>query len=296
MGYCPKCGRKTNPDARYCPDCGSPVNNENMETIRVETERIETEEIPNESSIGKENEFGQTNEDDESIWQSVMAFLKEIVQLLRETGSDLFQSLNDYIKMVPNKPKDSDCPYCGSVDTYAIVKNDVEVKTKGYSWGSGICGMCLLGPFGLLCGLCGSGSKVNSNSTTWWGCKNCGKQHLSQHNAIEMMDSFMNKLVVNCLCYGAVGSLLLHPMLNEFIHGILFTIVVALISIIAGVSIPLFLVYKSLDNVETQLGYGMDAILEVKKKKEYWDNIKISMLSLGGTLAFAYPILMFLAE
>ena len=54
-------------------------------------------------------------------------------------------------------------PYCNSEDTFPIVKNETEIKTKGYSMGRGCCGMCLLGPFGLLCGALFTGSKVRAD-------------------------------------------------------------------------------------------------------------------------------------
>lgn len=65
------------------------------------------------------------------------------------------------------------------------------------------------------------GSKVKSRSITWWGCKNCGRQHLAQHDAVETLSSLMDKMTVNCLCYGALGSLLLYPILDELVHGFL---------------------------------------------------------------------------
>ena len=45
--------------------------------------------------------------------------------------------------------------------------------------------MLLLGPFGLLCGLCGKGSKVESKSELWWVCKKCGKAHIALADALK---------------------------------------------------------------------------------------------------------------
>lgn len=50
---------------------------------------------------------------------------------------------------------------------------------------NGCCGMCLMGPFGLLCGLCGTGTKVDINNEVMWICKSCGKEHLSQKDALQ---------------------------------------------------------------------------------------------------------------
>ena len=50
----------------------------------------------------------------------------------------------------------------------------------------------------------------------------------------------MDKMTVNCLCYGALGSLLLYPILDELVHGFLRTVIVVLIAVIVGVSLPLY--------------------------------------------------------
>ena len=111
-----------------------------------------------------------------------------------------------------------------------------------------------------------------------------------------MLNSFMEKLVANCLCYGLIGSILLYPILDELVQGFFRNILIVLIAIIVGVGIPLYLVYQVFDNISEQLGYSVWEILEVGKKKEYWNSIKISMLSLSGTLIFACPIFMVFVE
>lgn len=58
------------------------------------------------------------------------------------------------------------CPKCGSTQIQAIS----ETETKGYDPGSGCCGAILLGPFGLLCGLCGMKSKTTNRRM----CLKCG--------------------------------------------------------------------------------------------------------------------------
>jgi len=65
------------------------------------------------------------------------------------------------------------------------MRSVTKIKNSGYSASSGCCGLCLLGPFGLLCGLCGTGSKVDIRNETVWICQKCGKQHLSQKDALE---------------------------------------------------------------------------------------------------------------
>lgn len=278
MKYCRKCGREIEAGVQYCPNCGNPVNDEEVEK--------------NENSF----QSNDTDSADETLWESFISFFKEIIRFVKEAGIGLIGMIEEEIRKEPNKPKDAKCPYCGSEDTFTVVKSELEVKSKSYSFGNGCCGMCLLGPFGLLCGLCGSGTKVNSKSLTWWGCKNCGKQHLTQHDAIEMMNSFMGKMVINCFCYGSLGSIFLYPILDGFVHGFLRTILAVLIAAIVGVGVPLYLMNQLFGKINKQLGYDVWEILEVEKKEEYWKIIKYSMMSLGITLVLVCPILLKFAE
>jgi len=269
MKYCRNCGKELNSDVQYCPNCGASVSEE--------------------QSGENENSYQESNADG-SLWESLVEFFKALIEYMKEAGLHIIDAIDKIIQMPPNIPKDSICPYCNSEDTFPIVKNETEIKTKGYSMGRGCCGMCLLGPFGLLCGALFTGSKVKSRSITWWGCKNCGRQHLAQHDAVEMLSSLMDKMTVNCLCYGALGSLLLYPILDELVHGFLRTVIVVLIAVIVGVSLPLY------EDIDKQLGYSIWDILEVEKKQEIWSCIKFSMLSLAGTLIFVCPILVHFAE
>ena len=85
----------------------------------------------------------------------------------------------------------------------------------------------------------------------------------------------MDKMTVNCLCYGALGSLLLYPILDELVHGFLRTVIVVLIAVIVGVSLPLYFCYQLCEDIDKQLGYSIWDILEVEKKQEIWSCIKI---------------------
>lgn len=151
MKYCRNCGKELNSDVQYCPNCGASVSEE--------------------QSGENENSYQESNADG-SLWESLVEFFKALIEYMKEAGLHIIDAIDKIIQMPPNIPKDSICPYCNSEDTFPIVKNETEIKTKGYSMGRGCCGMCLLGPFGLLCGALFTGSKVKSRSITWWGCKN----------------------------------------------------------------------------------------------------------------------------
>jgi hypothetical protein len=60
------------------------------------------------------------------------------------------------------------CPKCGGKD----FEISHEVIRKGYGGGKACCGALALGPFGLLCGMCGK-NKVKAEKV-YWICKTCG--------------------------------------------------------------------------------------------------------------------------
>lgn len=70
------------------------------------------------------------------------------------------------------------CPQCGSRHLTVLSETNVQTTGKNFSLGQACCGDILLGPFGLLCGLCGQGKTTTSTSTTYWVCSNCGKKFL----------------------------------------------------------------------------------------------------------------------
>lgn len=72
------------------------------------------------------------------------------------------------------------CPHCGSTK----LQYTTSVKTQGVSVGDACCGYVCLGPIGLLCGLCGSGS---SETKEYWVCHDCGAKFTAEEakNAVE---------------------------------------------------------------------------------------------------------------
>lgn len=68
------------------------------------------------------------------------------------------------------------CPKCGSHDAQYCVENDAHTEGKNYSAGKGCIGYLLLGPLGLLCGLCGKGKKTVIVNRGYWICKQCGNK------------------------------------------------------------------------------------------------------------------------
>lgn len=78
------------------------------------------------------------------------------------------------------------CPNCGSEHIQYATKT----SGGGFSFGNSCCGYILLGPLGLLCGACGSGTHTEE----FWICQDCGtkfsnwsaQQRQSQENAARI--------------------------------------------------------------------------------------------------------------
>lgn len=71
------------------------------------------------------------------------------------------------------------CPKCGSTNCHMTISNNTKVHTRSHGYGflSGCCGWLIMGPVGLLCGLCGSRrshSWTETKQKEYWVCQECG--------------------------------------------------------------------------------------------------------------------------
>ncbi len=64
------------------------------------------------------------------------------------------------------------CPRCKGENCQYVTTS--ETYSKGFDSGDACCGLLLLGPIGLLCGLCGSES--NTKVKEYWVCHDCGNK------------------------------------------------------------------------------------------------------------------------
>lgn len=71
--------------------------------------------------------------------------------------------------------EDIHCPQCGAGDCVPQYKTNV--SGGGYGCLQGGLGTLILGPFGLLCGLCGR--SVKTTNTLMWVCPKCGYEFMS---------------------------------------------------------------------------------------------------------------------
>ena len=73
------------------------------------------------------------------------------------------------------------CSKCRSSNTISqvITETSSKGKTKGFGVGKSCLGTIILGPFGLLCGLCGMGkgkTKTTTSARVINVCQDCGNQ------------------------------------------------------------------------------------------------------------------------
>lgn len=99
------------------------------------------------------------------------------------------------------------CPKCRDEDGNCRAINKTTTTTTGssYNAGGGCCGLVFLGPFGLLCGLCGSGQKTTTQNQTWWVCQKCGYEFPSK-SAVE--DEYKRKLAAFAICIGIISMVM----------------------------------------------------------------------------------------
>lgn len=81
------------------------------------------------------------------------------------------------------------CPNCGEDNCHFMTSS--KTSTKGFSMGDACCGMLILGPMGILCGLCGIESETKTKE--FWVCDSCGSQ-FSQSEVRKFMEEENNRL------------------------------------------------------------------------------------------------------
>lgn len=137
---CQSCGAQNPIDAQYCRQCGQSLS-------EIETTDSITKDVS--SLVGEAASLG-------------MAVIEEVGKAVNEVLDAQAESRNDTV-----------CPFCGATNCQPMQKSIVDATYKNYRWGSGCCGLLLLGPFGLLCGLCGTGINTKTQNELWWTCLKC---------------------------------------------------------------------------------------------------------------------------
>ena len=291
--YCKNCGNEVHEGEKFCKVCGTETfseiqqqTEECCENILQDTEFIKVEEI-SENSSREEEEASSDNEKSSQVRHWNMDFWKFCRELIDEWLAD---NIAEFLEGIPWVNEKVGCPFCKSSDVYPIQKTEREVYKKGYRWLNGACGTCLMGPFGLLCGLCGAGTEEKSSSETWWICKNCGKEFISQAEALNQAAEFMDDIEINTMFTTIVIAAVIYLFMNSV------TFMRLLLLICVGLSVPTVAFSEFYNFLSNALGYSIVDILPAELRKEYLHNY---FSSLGMNVAAAIigiPLILSLLE
>ena len=124
-------------------------------------------------------------------------FCKKCGKLVQDTSVPAKNSVVSQETQVQsdNYDKPGFCPNCGAglESCQPIPKVNTKTTGGGFSIWDGCCGMILLGPAGLLCGICGAGTKTEVRSKNRFVCQKCGTAFMSKqlilNNAFMAMQS-----------------------------------------------------------------------------------------------------------
>lgn len=115
------------------------------------------------------------------------------------------------VSPAPQAPKISDegicCPRCGA--TGCTPQYRTNVSGGGYGCLQGGLGALILGPFGLLCGLCGR--STTTTNTLVWICPKCGNEFVQKKDLIESLIGLLwmtsaSNMAIACVLGAAIGG------------------------------------------------------------------------------------------
>ena len=151
--------------------------------------------------------------------------------------------------------------------------------------------MFFLGPFGLLCGLCGTGSKIKSESALWWTCLKCGKQHIALADAIKKW-----KLLIDGLPFAGIScgiSAIIMKVILRWLFG--YGFLASATVLIAPVILCIYIITVGLSEAEKEISEELGAPVTSFLSQED-DNNRLTklLLSIGVALfitLFGVPLL-----
>lgn len=267
--FCVHCGREIPNDSVFCIHCGKSV------AIQEENPIHTTENV--------HNEYTHKDTEQTVIENTQTKSSDSALDGLREA----FTAGRELLEIDAEQRSDISCPFCGSDDCQPLQKSMTEVNHKGYGWGSGCCGLILLGPFGLLCGLCGAGSKVKTTNELWWVCRNCGKQHISLEDALKKWDTIVTGLPGS----GLAGGILF------LIFGWLDLNLISFLAQVFSVFTPVIGLYSMYKEISEELGETLILYLTPDQKKNSLTMLCLSIVIVILVGLLAIPLLnMFLGE
>ena len=261
--YCIHCGKEIPDGASFCIHCGKKQIVEVQPSAETYNQQEEDQTIQSEVQSDQQNvpppeQDSDTNTNSatsaEPSNQQESPSFKELAKELKDVGSSVLNCEGE-------TRNDTICPFCGADNCQPMQKTTTETNIKGYGWGSGCCGMLLLGPFGLLCGLCGAGSKSKTSSELWLTCMKCGKQHLALADGLKKWDNSVSMVLLSACIMGILFLIVRYMELG----------IIGLIFELGFVIAPPLGLYGLHEEVSEELGVPiLDYLTPEQKKTSLW--------------------------
>ncbi len=168
--FCVNCGNEIEDGLQSCPFCNEKIEDETVTSEDIKDFAIEYSTIIKEKSVElmdaakeKIEKKKKENAIERAERAEAIATQKEQAQVMMNQ-QDAIQTQQKSLKLR--------CPKCQNENLQII--QETSTKGRDMSVGKGCCGYILLGPFGLLCGMCGKGKQMKT--TTYWMCPVCGNK------------------------------------------------------------------------------------------------------------------------
>lgn len=286
---CKICGAENSPDAKFCRECGQKLDTAEI-TAAPKAEAAICQNCGTQNPINAQycRQCGQSLgelEDSDSIMKDVASIASEAASLGALFVKEAGKAFSEGIEAQAESRNDTICPFCGGENCQPMLKSTMDTTYKNYKWGSGCCGMLLLGPFGLLCGLCGTGAKIKTTNELWWTCLKCGRQHLSLADALKKWDMMMDALLANSVAIGFF--LMIIKLIAGWFEWQLDTVLMGIIPLAS----PIMEIYEFGKEISEDLGGNISSYLSPEQKKACIWYVVISIILIYGIVWFGIPLL-----
>ncbi len=150
------------------------------------------------------------------------------------------------------------CPHCGAAltDCAPVVKTTITSSGGGYGFFSGCCGVILLGPLGLLCGL--RKQNITSSAQTWWVCRKCGKEFIEKDAAIAFVDSAITGAATVTLIIAVIWQVIFAIIgFNRWVRDIALLMIAGI-----WIAIP--------EGIKESTGYTIKQLLTAEERTDFY--------------------------
>ena len=168
--FCVNCGNELEEGAQSCPLCNTTIEDETITSQDVKDFAVEYSTLLKEKSV----EFIDATQKkiEEKKMENIKKQAEQAEMIVNRQGQMPGMMHQQGVMQSQQESARLRCPKCQNENLQVIT----ETATKGsnFSVWKGCCGRILLGPFGLLCGMCGKGKQMKT--TTYWICPMCGNK------------------------------------------------------------------------------------------------------------------------